>query len=81
MGVIRADCDECGKKLNDGEMYPDHNGQYYCKKCECKNEIESLERECADAWRWLKETHIKGICDKRKKIRGLRAELHSAAEE
>ena len=47
MGIIKVSCDDCEKELffSKREAYPNYDGQWFCKKCNIKRQMEDLDNK------------------------------------
>ena len=75
MGIIssKCECDRC--RLIFENLEEDFDGCYFCNKCKILNEIECEKKEIKEVTKWLKDTFINGIKEKRKKIKQLEVDL------
>lgn len=75
MGVLSATCDGCDVVLAVEDAHRDYDDLYWCEKCHLKRDIQELEDECANKWRWLKDTHLGDLFKKRHRLRDLKKQL------
>jgi len=70
MGYTSAICDDCGKKLIPSEFFED-DGVVRCELCNLKHDLEYIESSIIAKQKWLEETHLKVIAEKKRGAKAL----------
>ncbi|HEA68642.1 MAG TPA: hypothetical protein ENI07_17725 [Desulfobacterales bacterium] len=76
MATLTATCDDCGIKLKGDEIYhQNYDSCDRCQKCSLKDRLLYLEQEYIEDKRWLEDTHLKELKEKKAEIDRIKKEL------
>ena len=76
MAVIKTECVDCGKRLDESVLYLGYDDITRCKKCDLENELCNLLDRYENKLLWLKN-RVKDLRKTRSQIKQVKNELNA----